>query len=72
VTYRFVMGFTGLTLMVVGCDLAGPWKHRGNPIRVDQPGLSISEQQQRSLDRLAIPQAPGPSTEFDRPGVHGR
>ena len=61
-----------LLALLAGCDVAGPWKHRGNPLRVDQPGLSLAEQQQRSLDRLAIPQAPGPTTEFDRPGVHGR
>ena len=63
---------TGIVL-VSGCDLVGPWKHKGNPVRIDQRGRPIPEQEMLRRDRLAIPlPGTGPSTEFERPGVHGR
>jgi len=51
----------------------GPWKHKGNPVRIDQRGRPIPEQEMLRRDRLAVPlPGTGPSTEFERPGVHGR
>jgi hypothetical protein len=47
----FLLGVLGMT----GCaNLVGPFQHR-TPQRVDDPCLSIAEQQQRANDRLALP-----------------
>jgi hypothetical protein len=60
-------------ISMAGCDLVGPWKHKGNPVRIDQRGRPIPEQEMLRRDRLAVPlPGTGPSTEFERPGVHGR
>ena len=62
----------GVTLLS-GCAVVGPWKHRGNPVRIDQRGRSMAEQHLLERDRLAAPLPDaGPTTEFERPGVHGR
>ena len=60
-------------ISMAGCDLVGPWKHKGNPVRIDQRGRPIPEQEMLRRDRLAVPlPGTGPSMEFERPGVHGR
>jgi hypothetical protein len=52
-------------LLFAGCqNVAGPFQHRP-PERVDDPLFSISEQQQRGRDRLALPdesRSVGPSS----------
>lgn len=68
-----VATFAGGVLLCVGCDVVGPWKHKGNPVRIDQHGRPIPEQEMLRRDRLAVPLPnSGPTTEFERPGVHGR
>ena len=43
-------------LCALGCkNLAGPGTPR-SPVRVDDPGLSIEEQQRLGRDRLSLPQ----------------
>ena len=42
-------------LLLAGCrNVVGPFEHRA-PERVDDPLLTISEQQRRGRDRLALP-----------------
>lgn len=59
-----------LLLLIAGCDnLVGPF--RRPPTRVDDPRLSIAEQEKRGRDNLAFPdQAPlaGPNSGNVRPG----
>jgi hypothetical protein len=43
-------------LLFAGCQsITGPFEHR-KPERVDDPLLSITEQQRRGRDRLALPE----------------
>jgi len=72
--FRAILAITAMgAIPVAGCDLVGPWKHKGNPVRIDQRGRPIPEQEMLRRDRLAVPlPGTGPSTEFERPGVHGR
>jgi hypothetical protein len=43
-------------LLLVGCrSVVGPFEHR-DPQRVDDPLLSIGEQERRGRDRLALPE----------------
>jgi hypothetical protein len=62
------------TLLLAGCqNLVGPFRARG-PERVDDPLLTINEQQRRGRDRLALPvESPtvGPRTE-QLQGTNGR
>ena len=62
-------------LLLAGCQTTvGPFAPR-QPQRVDDPLLSISEQQQRGRDRLALPEDDrnvAPRTYMDRPGPNGR
>ena len=62
-------------LLLAGCQsTVGPFAPRG-PERVDDPLLSIPEQQQRGRDRLALPEddrGVAPRTFMDRPGPNGR
>ena len=45
----------GCLVLLVGCqNVAGPFR-RGPAERVDQPWLSIEEQQVRGRDKLALP-----------------
>jgi hypothetical protein len=65
----YLVGF----LFVVGCQsVVGPFEHR-KPERVDDPLLSINEQQRRGRDRLALPDDTGlaPSTGLVTPLPHG-
>jgi hypothetical protein len=63
-------------LFVTGCaNTVGPLEHFRDRTRVDDPYLSISEQQQRGRDRLARPDPDpnvAPPTNIDAPGPHGR
>ena len=66
----YLVGF----LFLAGCqNVVGPFEHR-KPERVDDPLLSISEQQRRGRDQLALPEASVlvPRTGVDAPGPHGR
>jgi hypothetical protein len=60
-------------LLLAGCgSITGPFAAR-KPVRVDDPHVTIFEQQQRGRDRLALPQEPKqvvPQTygDFARPG----
>jgi hypothetical protein len=62
-------------LLLAGCQgTVGPFAPR-QPQRVDDPLLSITEQQQRGRDRLALPEDErtiAPRTFVDRPGPNGR
>jgi hypothetical protein len=54
-------------LFLAGCEsIIGPFQHR-KPERVDDPLLTISEQQNRGRDRLALPD--NSSTVAPRTGV---
>jgi hypothetical protein len=47
----------GLLLLAVGCQgIDGPFAHKMKPEKVDDPRLSIPEQERRGRDRLAIPE----------------
>ncbi|MFN4259363.1 MAG: hypothetical protein ACK4RK_08685 [Gemmataceae bacterium] len=68
-----------LALMMTACNgnLVGPFSHR-KPARVDDPLLTMSEQQARTRDRLALPDETtvnltnvAPRTYTDRPGPNG-
>ena len=65
-----------VALCLTGCaNVNGPLQHYFNPQRVDDPHLSIPEQEVRGRDRLALPEfgpnvAPRTYAEF--PGPHGR
>jgi hypothetical protein len=43
------------TVLLSGCTVAGPFEHNRNPQRVDDPRLSIPEQEVRGRDRMALP-----------------
>lgn len=62
-------------LFVAGCqNVIGPFQSRP-PQRVDDPLVSIGEQQRRGRDRLALPEdqtGMAPRTFTDRPDPHGR
>ena len=63
------------TLLVLGCrSTVGPFAHR-EPERVDDPRLTIPEQERRGRDRLAYPESSAdivPRTYTEFPGPHGR
>jgi hypothetical protein len=65
----------GAVLLAVGCrGVVGPFEHRA-PQRVDDPNVSISEQQRRARDRLPLPEQSGsvaPRTYIEFPDPHGR
>ncbi|HLJ96989.1 MAG TPA: hypothetical protein VKU02_27745 [Gemmataceae bacterium] len=61
-------------LFLAGCqNVVGPFEHR-KPERVDDPLLSISEQQRRGRDRLALPDDSqlAPRTGIVSADPHGR
>lgn len=62
-------------LFLTGChNVIGPFGYR-KPERPDDPLLSITEQQRRVRDRLALPDdtpTVAPRTKVEAPGVHGR
>jgi hypothetical protein len=58
-------------LLLAGCrsNVIGPFEHR-RPERVDDPTLTIPEQQRRGRDRLALPDdssTTGPPSGVERP-----
>jgi len=63
----------GVLLLAVGCqNIQGPFAHRDNPVRVDDPRLTLDEQKRLERDRLAIPlesENVGPPTYFQSPGA---
>src|SRR5437870_13848690 len=71
VTMRHVLLLSGL--LRVGCQgVNGPFARKARPERIDDPRLSIAEQQQRGRDQLALPeQSPqlGPRTWMEPPGA---
>ena len=66
----------GLLLLLAGCKgVDGPAAHKQNPVRVDDPRLTIPEQERVVRDRLAIPEMSpkvAPPTYADPPGPYGR
>jgi hypothetical protein len=60
-------------LLLVGCEgVVGPRVHRDNPVRIDDPRLTIDEQQRRERDRIALPDSSpnvGPPTYLQSPGA---
>jgi hypothetical protein len=62
-------------LLLAGCqNIVGPFQPRG-PERIDDPLLSINEQQKRGRDRLALPDdspTVGPTTGLEVPSSLGR
>jgi len=61
-------------LFLIGCQsVVGPFEHR-KPERVDDPLLSISEQQRRGRDRLGLPDEStlAPRTGLSMQGANGR
>ena len=63
----------GALLLAVGCrNLEGPRDRRDNPVKVDDPRLTLDEQKRLERERLAIPQESqniGPPTFFQSPGA---
>ena len=63
-------------LLLAGCEsMVGPREHRANPVQVDNPCLSIAEQQRLGRERLAIPEMNtniAPRTYVDFLGPNGR
>jgi hypothetical protein len=61
---------------LAGCQgLQGPRAHRCNPEVVDDPRVSIAEQQARGRDRLALPEPSNdvaPRTYAEYPEYRGR
>jgi hypothetical protein len=49
-----VIALIGTTLLA-GCKVSGPLEHNRNPQRVDDPCISIPEQQTRGRDRMSLP-----------------
>jgi hypothetical protein len=44
-------------LLLAGCEgINGPRVHRQDTTKVDDPGLTIAEQEARGRDRLALPE----------------
>ncbi len=67
------MMFVGV-LLLVGCqDVVGPFEHR-KAQRVDDPMLTIPEQERRARDRLPLPDdsITLPPSGVPLPGPHGR
>jgi hypothetical protein len=64
----------GILLLVAGCqNVVGPFRAQ-TPMRVDDPGLTIAEQQRWGRDRLALPdESPWvlPPTGLPLPGQWG-
>jgi hypothetical protein len=60
-------------LLAAGCrNIEGPRVHRDNPVQVDNPRLTLDEQERLERDRLAIPLESsnvGPPTYFQSPGA---
>ena len=74
---RLCSGFVlGILLLVAGCQgIAGPWVHKQNPVQVDNPNLTIPEQQRLARDRLAVPETSStvaPRTYAEYPAFEGR
>jgi hypothetical protein len=56
-------------LLLAGCQLVGPRERRYQTSRVDDPRLTLEEQERRKRDRLALPdQNLGPRTYMEYPG----
>jgi hypothetical protein len=62
---------TGVLLLLAGCqNVMGPRERRQIPGPVDDPRLSIGEQERKGRDRLALPETDpsvGPRTYFQTP-----
>lgn len=68
--------WAGAVLLVTGCgDVVGPFRRTGPPIRIDDPRLSIPEQEARGRQYLALPEQSvivGPRTYAEQPGYQDR
>jgi hypothetical protein len=57
-------------LLLAGCQLVGPRERREQTGRVDDPRLTLEEQERRARDRLSLPdQNLGPRTYMEYPGA---
>jgi hypothetical protein len=63
-------------LLLTGCaGLQGPRAHFCKPEIVDDPRISLAEQESRGRDRLALPEPSNdvaPRTYSENPAYHGR
>jgi hypothetical protein len=65
------LAIAGVLLLLAGCqNVVGPFQARA-PVRVDDPNVTLYEQQRRSRERLALPddsELVGPRGPASRPG----
>ena len=64
-----------LVLGLAGCQGMWPWEQRCSPVFVDDPRISIAEQEKRGRARLALPDPSmdvGPRTFAEYPEYRGR
>lgn len=63
-------------LLGIGCQgVVGPWQRRARPEAIDDRRLTISEQEVRGRDRLALPEPSNdvaPRTYAENPAYKGR
>jgi len=61
-------------LMACGCqNVVGPMQRRCLPDRIDDPRLTIDEQERKGRERLALPETNvAPPTGFEPPSYRGR
>jgi hypothetical protein len=53
---RFILPSVLLLACFAGCEgVSGPRQHRADPTQIDDPRLSIAQQEARGRDRLALP-----------------
>ena len=72
--HRILLVALLLTCAGLGCQsLVGPFQRRCQKDRIDDPRLTIEEQERRGRDRLANPEGRdvGPPTGFEAPAVRG-
>ncbi len=71
---RWIVGVALAAL--VGCQgIQGPWQRRCRPELIDDPRLSIAEQEKRGRDRLSFPEPSmdvAPRTYAEFPEYRGR
>jgi hypothetical protein len=64
------MFWLSVVLLLTGCQAVGPRERRTIPGVVDDPRLTISDQERKGRDRLAFPDTSptaGPRTYFESP-----
>jgi hypothetical protein len=72
--HRILLVVLLLTCAVIGCQsVVGPFQRWYRKDRIDDPRLTIEEQEKRGRERLANPEGRdvGPPTGFEAPTVRG-